>query len=407
MAGFRYHAIDTAGRMRKGVLETDSARQVRFLLREQGLTAVEVESITEDGDTGREAGTPRSSRKRLSTAELALLSRQFATLLGAGLTIEQTMNALIEQAENQTVSQVLAGVRGEVLAGQTLARAMAEFPRVFPELYRTLVEAGERSGQLSHVMFSLADYTEERLALKQKVTLALAYPGFILTFALLVVGLLMTWVVPKVVDVFQSTKQTLPFLTRALIAISDFVRTSGIYWLIALIIAVILFLRTLKQPAVRMRFDRFLLRLPLVGRMVRGVNTARLGATLAILVNSRVSLLTALQAGVGVVTNLPMKNALMDTEKMVREGSSLSRALANTKMFPPVMVHLIASGEASGRLDEMLSRVATSQGQEIERRIAAFTSIFAPLMVVFMGGLVVLIVLAILAPIFELNQLIK
>ncbi len=206
---------------------------------------------------------------------------------------------------------------------------------------------------------------------------------------------------------FEQTKQTLPLLTRALIATSDFLRATGIYWLIGLAFGIFLFVRALRQPALRLRFDRFLLRLPSIGRLVRGINTARLGATLAILVNSRVSLLTALQAGVGVVSNLPMKQALTDTERMVREGASLSRSLASTKMFPPVMIHLIASGEASGRLDEMLARVSTNQAQEIERRIAAFTSVFAPLMILVMGGMVLLIVLAILQPIFELNQLIK
>jgi general secretion pathway protein F len=406
MAGFRYQAIDPAGRVKRGVLETDSARQVRLLLREQGLTALEVEGLTDAAEAGP-AKTGKRTRRRLSTAHLSLLTRQFATLLGAGLTIEQTMNALIEQADTQAVSQVLAGIRGEVLAGQTLARAMGQFPNVFPELYRTLVEAGERSGQLSQVMFRLADYTEERQAMRQKVGLALVYPAFVMIVAVLLVVFLLTSVVPKVVAVFEQTKQTLPFLTRALIWLSDFLRATGIYWLIGLVVGSILVARALRQPALRLSFDRFVLRLPVIGRLARGVNTARLSATLAILVNSRVSLLTALQAGVGVVTNVPMKQALADTERKVREGASLSRSLASTKMFPPVMVHLIASGEQSGRLDEMLLRVSQNQGQEIERRMAAFTSIFAPLMILFMGVVVLLIVLAILSPIFELNQLVK
>lgn len=407
MAGYRYQALDTSGRLHKGVLETDSQRQVRALLREQGLTAIEVEGLTQQSDSPGKTSTRKPSRRRLSIAQLALLTRQFATLLGASLTIEQTMNALIEQADNQFIRQVLAGIRGEVLAGQTLARAMMQFPRVFPELYRTLVEAGEKSGQLSQVMYRLADYTEERQSLQQKTTLAFIYPGVVTFVAISVVIGLLTYVVPKVVQVYENSKQTLPLLTRTMIALSDFVVATGVYWLIALTAGGWLFARALKQPAIRMRFDRFLLRLPVIGRLVRGVNTARLGSTLAILVSSRVPLLTALQAGVGVVSNLPMKQALIETEKLVREGGSFSRSLASTKMFPPVMVHLIASGEQSGKLDQMLERVAVSQAQEIESRVTTLTSLLEPVLILFMGVMVLLIVVAILLPIFELNTLIK
>jgi general secretion pathway protein F len=407
MAGFRYQALDSTGRLHKGVLETDSQRQVRAMLREQGLTAIEVEGLTQQSDAPGKISTRQASRRKLSIAQLALLTRQFATLLGASLTVEQTMNALIEQADNQFIRQVLAGVRGEVLAGQTLARAMGQFPRVFPELYRTLVEAGEKSGQLSQVMYRLADYSEDRQSLQRKTTTAMVYPAVVTFVAILVVTGLLTYVVPKVVEVYANSKQTLPLLTRIMISLSDFLVATGIYWLIALIAGGWLFARALKQPAIRMRFDRFVLKLPVIGRLARGVNTARLGSTLAILVSSRVPLLTALQAGVGVVTNLPMKQALIETEKLVREGGSLSRSLASTKMFPPVMVHLIASGEQSGKLDEMLERIAVSQAQEIESRVTTLTSLLEPMLMLVMGVVVLLIVIAILLPIFELNTLIK
>ncbi len=407
MAGFRYQALDSTGRVHKGVLETDSQRQVRAMLREQGLTAIEVEGLTQQSDAPGKISTRKASRRKLSIAQLSLLTRQFATLLGASLTVEQTMNALIEQADNQFIRQVLAGVRGEVLAGQTLARAMGQFPRVFPELYRTLVEAGEKSGQLSKVMYRLADYTEDRQSLQRKTTTAMVYPAVVSVVAILVVTGLLTYVVPKVVAVYANSKQVLPLLTRVMISLSDFLVATGIYWLIALIAGGWLFARALRQPAIRMRFDRFVLKLPVIGRLVRGVNTARLGSTLAILVSSRVPLLTALQAGVGVVSNLPMKHALIETEKLVREGGSLSRSLASTKMFPPVMVHLIASGEQSGKLDEMLERVASSQAQEIESRVSTLTSLLEPMLMLVMGVVVLLIVIAILLPIFELNTLIK
>jgi general secretion pathway protein F len=388
MAGFRYQALDSTGRLHKGVLETDSQRQVRAMLREQGLTAIEVEGLTQQSDAPGKVSTRKASRRKLSIAQLSLLTRQFATLLGASLTVEQTMNALIEQADNQFIRQVLAGVRGEVLAGQTLARAMAQFPRVFPELYRTLVEAGEKS-------------------LQRKTTTAMVYPAVVSFVAILVVTGLLTYVVPKVVAVYANSKQTLPLLTRMMISLSDFLVATGVYWLIALVAGGWLFARALRQPAIRMRFDRFVLKLPVIGRLARGVNTARLGSTLAILVSSRVPLLTALQAGVGVVSNLPMKQALIETEKLVREGGSLSRSLASTKMFPPVMVHLIASGEQSGKLDDMLERVASSQAQEIESRVSTLTSLLEPMLMLVMGVVVLLIVVAILLPIFELNTLIK
>ena len=407
MAGFRYQALDSTGRLHKGVLETDSQRQVRAMLREQGLTAIEVEGLTQQSDAPGKISTRKASRRKLSIAQLSLLTRQFATLLGASLTVEQTMNALIEQADNQFIRQVLAGVRGEVLAGQTLARAMAQFPRVFPELYRTLVEAGEKSGQLSKVMYRLADYTEDRQSLQRKTTTAMVYPAVVSFVAILVVTGLLTYVVPKVVAVYANSKQTLPLLTRMMISLSDFLVATGVYWLIALVAGGWLFARALRQPAIRMRFDRFVLKLPVIGRLARGVNTARLGSTLAILVSSRVPLLTALQAGVGVVSNLPMKQALIETEKLVREGGSLSRSLASTKMFPPVMVHLIASGEQSGKLDDMLERVASSQAQEIESRVSTLTSLLEPMLMLVMGVVVLLIVVAILLPIFELNTLIK
>ena len=274
-------------------------------------------------------------------------------------------------------------------------------------MYRTLIEAGEKSGQLSQVMYRLADYTEDRQSLQRKTTTAMVYPAVVSFVAILVVTGLLTYVVPKVVAVYVNSKQTLPLLTRMMISLSDFLVATGIYWLIALIAGGWLFARALRQPTIRMRFDRIVLKLPVIGRLTRGVNTARLGSTLAILVSSRVPLLTALQAGVGVVSNLPMKQALIETEKLVREGGSLSRSLASTKMFPPVMVHLIASGEQSGKLDDMLERVAASQAQEIESRVSTLTSLLEPMLMLVMGVVVLLIVVAILLPIFELNTLIK
>ena len=406
MAGFRYEALDADGRVRRGVLESDSPRQARAQLRELKLNPLLVQSL---GGSERSAsgGSRLPWRSGISQSELALLTRQFATLLGAGLTIEQTLNALVEQAESEGVRRVIAAVRGEILSGHPLARALGAYPRDFPELYRTLVAAGESSGQLPQVMLRLADYTEDRQALRGKVALAFVYPAIVTTVAILVVTGLLTWVVPQVVQVFRNTHQQLPLLTRLLIAASDFLRSWG--WLVVLLLVagVIAFLRALRNPAARERWHGALLRVPVAGRLIRGVNTARLASTLAILVSSRVPLLSALTAGVGVVENLPMRRALVEAERQVREGASLSRALASSRMFPPVMVHLIAGGESSGTLDHMLERVAAIQAQEVENRVSVMTSLLEPVLILAMGGVVLLIVLAILLPIFDLNQIVK
>jgi len=404
MAAFRYEAYDAAGRLHKGVLEADTARQLRARLREQGWLAAEVASVSE-ASMGR-GGSRWHWRRGLSGTQLALVTRQFATLLAAGLPVEQTLNALIEQADTDYQRQVLAGVRSEVLAGHSLARALQKYPRVFPELYATLVAAGEQSGRLGEVMERLADYTESQQALRQKVGLAFVYPAIVTLVATAVVLGLLTYVVPQVVNVFQNTQQTLPWLTRALIGLSDFLRASGWLWLAAIGAAVWAARRALQRPAPRLRFHRWLLRLPLVGTLVRGVNSAQLASTLAILVGSGVPLLAALQAGAGVVNNLPMRQAVEEAGRRVREGGSLSRALAAARLFPPMLVHMIASGETSGRLVHMLERAAAQQSQEMENRVMGLTSLLEPLLIVAMGAVVLVIVLAILLPIFEMNQLV-
>lgn len=405
MAGFKYQAIATDGRIHKGVLEVDNARQARLQLREQGLIPIEVDALAQESMQLRLGVQPR--RSGLSGAELNLITRQLATLFDAGLTVEQAFTALIEQADNPRQQQILAGVRAEVLAGKSLARAMDQFPAVFPELYRSLVNAGEQSGQLSRVLLRLADYLEARQLLRQKILLALIYPAVVSLTALIIVVGLMTYVVPQVVQVFQNSQQALPWLTRALIGLSDFVRLTGVYWVLGIAAAAGLIRRALRNPERLCSVHDVSLRLPIVGRLLRSVNAARFASTMAILVGSRVPLLTALEAGAGVVNNLPMKRALEDTQRMVREGAALSLALGKSKLFPPLLVHMIASGEASGRLDDMLERAAKQQSNEVENRLATLTSLFEPALILLMGVLVLLIVMAMLLPIFEMNQLVK
>ncbi len=402
MPGFRYQAYNVEGKVHKGVLEADSARQARGLLRDQGLTPHRVEVIAANDP----AGGARLRPVALSATELTQFTRGLASLLEAGLTVEQAFNALIEQAENERMRQVLAALRGEVIAGNTVAKALESFRNVFSELFRTLVAAGESSGQLPRVLGKLADYLEDRQQLRGKLALALIYPTIVMGVALVVVGALLVYVLPQVIQVFQHAHQNLPLLTRALIAFSTFLQATWVLW-VALAIGFAIALRlALARPASRSAIHHFLWRAPLIGRVLRHLDAARLAATLSILVGSRVPILQALDAGTGVMTLVPMRAALTTAARGVREGMPLARALGATAAFPPVMVHLIASGEASGRLDEALERAARQQQSDIAIRLAAFAALFEPVMILVMGAVVLVIVLAILLPIFQLNQLI-
>jgi general secretion pathway protein F len=402
MPGFRYQAYNVDGKLHKGVLEADSARQARATLRDQGLTPYRVEVIAANDP----AGGARFGRVSISSSELAQLTRSLASLLEAGLTVEQAFNALIEQAERERVRQVLAALRGEVLAGNTVAKALGAFPHVFSELYRTLVAAGESSGQLHRVLSKLADYLEDRQQMRARLSLALIYPLIVMGVALVVVGALLIYVLPQVVQVFQHSHQQLPVLTRALIALSGFLQATWGLW-IAVVIGLAIGARfTMRRAASRAAVHRFLWRAPVVGRVLRHLDAARLAATLSILVGSRVPILQALEAGTGVMTLVPMREALSSAARGVREGMPLARALGATQAFPPVMVHLISSGETSGRLDEALERAARQQQNDIATRLAAFAALFEPAMILFMGGVVLAIVLAILLPIFQLNSLV-
>ena len=402
MAGFRYQAYSVEGKLHKGVLEADSARQARSLLRDQGLTPYRVDVIAANDPAGGARFRPVS----LSSTQLAQLTRGLASLLEAGLTIEQAFNALIEQAEGERPRQVLAALRGEVIAGNTVAKALASFPNVFGELYRTLVAAGESSGQLPRVLSRLADYLDERQQMRARLSLALIYPTIVMAVALVVVGALLVYVLPQVVQVFEHAHQQLPILTRALIAFSGFLQLTWILWVVLLAGAAVALRMALKRPGPRASIHRALWRSPGLGRILRHLDAARLAATLSILVGSRVPILQALDAGIGVMTLVPMREALATASRGVREGMPLARALSATAAFPPVMVHLIASGEASGRLDEALERAARQQQNDIALRLAAFAALFEPAMILLMGGVVLVIVLAILLPIFQLNQLI-
>ena len=399
MESFHYQALDATGRSVSGVLQADSARQARVQLRAQGLLPSAVTQAP---------ARPRQVWARgLSAPELSLATRQLATLLGSGLTMEQSLNALIEEATDPIAMAVLTGVQDDVKAGSSLAIAMGAFPKTFPDFYQALVHGGEESGALATMLEHLADYLDARQALRQKTAFALLYPALVTGVAILIVAGLLIYVVPQVVQVFQQSRQSLPLLTRALIGLSNFLGSAWPY-LLALAASTFATARVLlRQVPARRRCDALLLRLPWLGLLIRGVNTARFASTLSILMAGGVPLLSALHSAEQVMTNRLMQEAVERAIGRVREGTSLAHALGETGVFPPLLVHLVASGEVSGKLEQMLERAAQLETAAIERRLALFLTLLEPVMILVMGGVVLMIVLAILLPIIEINQLVR
>ena len=403
MGAFEYTALDPSGKERKGILEGETPRHIRQLLREQQLLPVTVAEVAQ-----KEAKRQRSFSfiRRVSAADLALFTRQLATLVRAGLPLEESLLAVSQQTEKPRVQSIVLGVRARVMEGHTLADGFAEFPRVFPEIYRATVAAGEQAGHLDNVLERLADYTEGRDQLRQKVVAAMLYPIVLTVLCFGIVSALLVYVVPQVVSVFESSKAKLPLMTQLLIATSGFLRAYGIYILIGIVLAVVLFRRWLRNPDARRRFHHVQLRLPLVGKLARGFNTARFTRTFSILSASAVPVLEAMRIAGEVVTNLPMRDAVTEAAARVREGAAIGRSLAASRLFPPMTIHLISSGESSGQLENMLERAAISQERELDGLLAAMVGLLGPVLIVCMGLFVMGIVFAMLLPIFEINQLI-
>ena len=401
MEAFQYQALDATGRTVSGVVQADTGRQARTQLRAQGLLPSVVEQVH------ARARARQLWARGLASAELSLVTRQMAMLLASGLTVEQSLNALIEEATEPLTREVLAGVKTEVTSGSSLAGALGAYEKSFPDFYRALVHGGEESGALSTVLQHLADYLDARQALRQKTSLALLYPVLVTSIAIMIVTGLLIYVVPQVVQVFQQSRQSLPLLTRAMIGLSDFLRATWPY-LVATIIGIVAAARmVLRRSAARRRLHVLLLRMPWLGSLVRGVNTSRFASTLAILVGGGVPLLAALNSGARVMTNMVMREAIERAIGRVREGASLARALGETRAFPPLLVHMVASGETSGKLAPMLERAARLETQALERRLSVFLTLLEPVMILLMGGMVLMIVLAILLPIMEINQLVR
>jgi len=400
MEAFQYQALDENGRTMTGVMQADTARLARMQLRAQGL----LPSLITQVDARERAG--KSWARGLSSSELSLLTRQMATLLDSSLTIEQTLNALIEESSEPLTREVLIGVKTEVTSGLSLSAALGTYEKSFPDFYCALVHGGEESGALPMVLQHLADYLDARQALQQKTSLALLYPILVTVVAIMIITGLLVYVVPQVVQVFQQSHQKLPLMTRGLIAVSDFLRGYGLYLLAIIVGGTIAANITLRRATVRRQFDSFLLDLPWLGTLIRGINTSRFASALAILVGGGVPLLSALASGARVMTNVVMKEAVERAMERVREGTSLARALGETKVFPPLLIHMVASGEVSGKLEQMLNRSAHLETQALERRLAVFLTLLEPAMILFMGGVVLMIVLAVLMPIITMNQLV-
>ncbi len=406
MPAFRYEAVDAGGATRKGVVNADSPRAARADLRSQGLTPLNVEAIAAQVDA---TGTTRARGigERLSQVELALFTRQLASLLEAGLPLEQAFTALLEQAEKPYLRDLIASIRSEVMGGMPFSEALSRHPRDFAEIYRALVASGEQIGQLSRVLSRLADYIERRNALVQKVRLAFTYPAIVTVVAFAIVIFLLTYVVPQIVSVFANTKQQLPFLTVVMLAVSDFTRAWGILVAIVLVAAWFAWRRALQNPVLKRRWHTWLLTAPIYGKFERSLNTARFASTLAITTGSGVPILRALDTSRETLSNVAMRELVEQATGSVREGVSLARALSAQKHFPPMLVHMIRAGEITGELPAMLERAANSQQADLERRTLTIAGLLEPVLILAMGLVVLLIVLAVLMPIIEINQLVR
>lgn len=406
MPAFEYKALDAKGKQLKGVIEADTARHARSQLRDQRMMPLEILPVSE-----KEAKAKSSSfaffKRGISVAELALITRQIATLVAAGLPIEESLKAVGQQCEKDRLASMIMAVRSRVVEGYSLADSLAEFPHIFDDLYRAMVASGEKSGHLEVVLNRLADYTERRQQLKSKLTQAMIYPAVLTTVAIGVISILLAAVVPKVVGQFEHMGAELPASTRFLISASDFVQNYGVFVVIALAMLFALFRRMLKSPAFRMKYDNFLLSMPVVGRVSKGLNTARFARTLSILSASSVPLLDGMRIASEVLQNVRVRAAVDDATARVREGTSLGAALTNTKLFPAMMLYMIASGEKSGQLEQMLERAADNQDREFEGNVNIALGVFEPMLVVSMACVVLFIVMAILQPILALNNLIS
>ncbi|MFW5427552.1 MAG: type II secretion system inner membrane protein GspF [Methylophagaceae bacterium] len=404
MPAFEYIALNAKGKEETGILDGDNAKQVRQLLRDSNLTPLEINQVekSENGDKNK----PKRAG-RVKAADLALLTRQLATLVQSGSPLEEALATTAKQTEKRNIRHILTAVRTRVVEGYSLADGLKTYPTVFPAMYRATIAAGEQSGHLDAVLERMADYTESRQETQTRIANAMFYPVILTIVSIAIVAGLLGFIVPKIIAVFDNMGQELPPMTRGLIIVSDFVRDYGLYIGAVLVVLYIIFKQAIKMPKWRYIYHSFLLKLPMIKKMVRGINTARFARTLSILASSGVPILDAMSISAKVVQNLPMRQAIETAAHKVREGKAINRALDQAGYFPPMTVHLIASGESSGRLDEMLERAAIQQERETDSMLTNMLGLFEPILILVMGGVVLLIVLSILLPILNLNQLVQ
>ena len=398
MPAYQYQAINKTGVLDKGIIEADSERHARELVRTRGFIPTNVTLLVESKTQGKKA--------HIKTSDLSLMTRQLATLLGAGIPVEESLRGVSEQTDKENVRQLLYGVRSKVLEGYGLAQAMNEFPSAFPELYRATVSAGEQTGRLDVVLDKLADYTENQQVIRQKIQQALIYPSLMIVVSTAIISFLLAFVVPKIIEVFTSSGQTLPEMTRILVGISHFVQSYGVYMLGLIVVSVVVFKIAIKDEKIRYRWHKLLLRLPVACYLIKATNIARYIHTFGILFSAGVPVLDTMRVGASLVTNLPMRYAFDKAVIMVREGTSVHVALKETKFISPMAIHLIASGEKSGQIAQMMEKAADHLDNEVKRLIDTALTLLEPVVILLMGGVVLFIVLATLLPIFSMEQLV-
>ncbi|WP_413113146.1 type II secretion system inner membrane protein GspF [Thaumasiovibrio sp. DFM-14] len=406
MAAFEYKALDARGKNKKGIIEADNARQARQHLREKGLVPIDIvegrEKAVQQGRTSSRSGHRRS----ISTADLSLLTRQLATLVQAGMPLEESLRAVAEQSEKARTRNMVLSIRARVVEGYTLADSMRDYPVAFDELYCAMVAAGEKSGHLDAILERLADYVENRQKNRSKVIQAMVYPVVLIVVAIAIVSALLAFVVPPIIEQFLQSGQSLPFITQLLLSLSEFVQHWGLIVLLLLVSSYTLFRLWLRTPSNRLRWDRAILSTPVLGKVTRGLNTSRFSRTLAICASSAIPLLDGMKVACDVMTNRYVKKCIEEAAEKVREGSSLRLALDQSKLFPPMMLHMIASGERSGELESMLVRAADNQDQQFDATVNMAISILTPAMILIMAGMVSFIVFATLAPIIEMSNMV-
>ena len=398
MGAYQYQALTKKGAGHKGVIEADSLRHARQLLREKGLLPTDIRAAS------RAVGKNKQS---ISAADLSLMTRQLATLLGASIPVEESLMGVASQTEKTKARELIIGVRSKVLEGYSLAQAMSEFPAAFPPLYRATVEAGEQTGRLDQILEKLAEYTENQQGTKQKVQQALIYPSLMIFVSIAIISFLLTFVVPKIIEVFSSSGQSLPAMTGVLIQVSHFVQSKGLYFVVIMVLLFMAFKRSLNYLKVRIVWHRILLTLPVVSYLVRSTNTARYIHTFAILFMAGVSVLETMRVSASLINNEIMRTAFDKATNKVREGTGISTALKDTQFISPMAIHLIASGEKSGQISDMMERSATHLDKEVKTLIDGALTLLEPMVILFMGAVVLFIVLATLLPIFSMEQLVS